>query len=628
LNLLDMSKRNAPLNDAITAQITLPEAMLAHCFAASLRIMQARAEDLRAARWFSEDWLRQILTEAAERFGVAFGRWRELYAAANAQRDAADHTIRRSHQHILDRDEVEDAKRQRDEAERQIALLCNSTGKGQSDGNFYPYRYLASEGFLPGYNFPRLPVRAFLASNGTDGTFLARPRFLALTEFGPQNVIYHEGRKFRITRTQLPAGGAQQALWRAKVCNLCGYFHRDADADVCEQCGAQLEGGQARPLPFLFEMATALTRRVDRITCEEEERIREGFTISTHYQFSRDHVGVRRFDAAPAGDPPVQLSYGPAATIWRVNHGWRRAKQEGFALDPRTGVWGRGPDDAGTDPALPDEAGMRQGIKLVVQDTRNVLLVHPIATICADTEAITSLQYALQRGIEAAFQLEGQELNSEILGTGVRRRILFWEASEGGAGVLRRLVEESDALARVAHKALEICHFDPSGGDVPEAQDHTCTRACYRCLLSYSNQPYHAVINRRAIHAMLLELSRAQVTQHGQRAANAASHSSPADSAHNGPGDRDAPALGPAGQRVLEYIRSHGGREPEAILPDILGHRPHLRYGAAAFILCPEPGESVAAMRDDLEDAGKIVLVVRPDAEVGPQLERAGFWKY
>jgi len=32
-------------------------------------------------------------------------------------------------------------------------------------------------------------------------------------------------------------------------------------------------------------------------------------------------------------------------------------------------------------------------------------------------------------------------------------------------------------------------------------------------------------------------------------------------------------------------------------------------------------------MRDDLEDAGKIVLVVRPDAEIGPQLERAGFWK-
>src|SRR2546422_617342 len=83
------------------------------------------------------------------------------------------------------------------------------------------------------------------------------------------------------------------------------------------------------------------------------------------------------------------------------------------------------------------------------------------------------------------------------------------------AGVLRRLVEEPDALARVIRAALEICHFDPSSGDEASQDEHTCARACYRCLLSYSNQPYHAVINRRAIRAILLELSTAQVTQDG-----------------------------------------------------------------------------------------------------------------
>lgn len=625
LNLLDTATPDCRLRAEIETQITLPETALQRCFEASARMLHARADDLRAARWFSDEWLRQTLSDAARSFAASFGRWRELYAAANAQFDAADQIIRRSHQQLLGRDEVEDAKRQRDEAERQIALLCNSGGKGQGDGDFYPYRYLASEGFLPGYNFPRLPVRAFLAANGSDGTFLARPRFLAVAEFGPQNVIYHEGRKFRITRTQLPAGGAQQALWQAKVCNLCGYFHRDANADVCEQCAASLDGGRARLLPLLFEMATALTRRVDRITCEEEERLREGFTITSHYQFSRDHAGVRRFDAAPAGDPPLTLSYSPAATIWRVNHGWRRAKQEGFALDPRTGQWGRGPNDTNADPAQPDESDMRQGIKLVVQDTRNILLVQPIATICADTEAIISLQYALQRGIETAFQLEGQELGSEVLGAGVQRRILFWEASEGGAGVLRQLVEEPDALAQVARAALAICHFDLTGGELA-TEAHTCTRACYRCLLTYNNQPYHAVLNRRAILPILLELSHAHVAPNGPRSIQSSAEGNARASSAGSAGE-DTRALGPAGQRVLEYIRAHGGREPDEIQPEMLGHQPHLRYGTTAFILCPEPGESIAAMRDDLEDAGKIVLVVRPDLEVGPQLERAGFWK-
>lgn len=29
----------------------------------------------------------------------------------------------------------------------------------REEGDFYPYRYLASEELLPGYNFPALPVR-------------------------------------------------------------------------------------------------------------------------------------------------------------------------------------------------------------------------------------------------------------------------------------------------------------------------------------------------------------------------------------------------------------------------------------------------------------------------------------
>ena len=243
--------------------------------------------------------------------------------------------------------------------------------------DFYPYRYLASEGFLPGYNFPRLPVRAFLPVGGDESTFLARPRFLALTEFGPQNIIYHEGRKFRVTRTLLPTGDASKRLLRAKLCRACGYFHQGTDADVCEQCAARLDTAVADTQLSLFEMTTATTQRVERITCEEEERVREGFTLSTHYQFSRDQAGLRKVDAV-VGDASdgFALSYGPAATIWRINHGWRRARQEGFALDLHRGTWGRRPDDdGGGDTEESDGPAMRQGVKLVVQDTRNLLAV-------------------------------------------------------------------------------------------------------------------------------------------------------------------------------------------------------------------------------------------------------------
>jgi hypothetical protein len=70
---------------------------------------------------------------------------------------------------------------------------------GGEGGSVYPYRYLASEGFLPGYNFPRLPLRALIPT-GRDVHVIDRPRFLGLAEFGPRNVIYLEGRKYGIHR--------------------------------------------------------------------------------------------------------------------------------------------------------------------------------------------------------------------------------------------------------------------------------------------------------------------------------------------------------------------------------------------------------------------------------------------
>ena len=60
-----------------------------------------------------------------------------------------------------------------------------------------------------------------------------------------------------------------------------------------------------------------------------------------------------------------------------------------------------------------------------------------------------SFQYALQRGMEEVFQIEESEIASERIGSGKNRSLLFWEASEGGAGVLRRLVEERDCMAEM-----------------------------------------------------------------------------------------------------------------------------------------------------------------------------------
>src|ERR1700757_655154 len=73
-------------------------------------------------------------------------------------------------------------------------------------------------------------------------------------------------------------------------------------------------------------------------------------------------------------------------------------------------------------------------------------------------------RYSLQRGMQLLFQVEQQEIALEQIGEHDNRRLLFWEAAEGGNGIWQRLIEDPNALAKVAEKALDICHFEASTG--------------------------------------------------------------------------------------------------------------------------------------------------------------------
>jgi hypothetical protein len=93
----------------------------------------------------------------------------------------------------------------------QLNLL--QKGSNSNSNDFYTYRYLATEGFLRGYNFPRLPLMAYVpATNDGRGrqTYLQRPRFLALSEFGPRSLVYH-GRAYHVARAMLSLGQNQGA---------------------------------------------------------------------------------------------------------------------------------------------------------------------------------------------------------------------------------------------------------------------------------------------------------------------------------------------------------------------------------------------------------------------------------
>ncbi|MHB2018089.1 MAG: DUF1998 domain-containing protein [Candidatus Xenobia bacterium] len=216
----------------------------------------------------------------------------------------------------------------------------------------------------------------------------------------------------------------------------------------------------------------------------------------------------------------ARLVYGHTATIWRINLGWSRRKiksQYGFVLDIERGFWARNEAAVEAGDAVDDQddpmSRKQQRVIPYVEDRRNCLLLEFGETLTDSDHA--SLLAALKLGIQFEYQIEDNEVAAEPLPSRDKRRsLLFFEAAEGGAGVLRCLVEEPEAFARVARRALEVCHFDPQTGEDrghAHGASEDCEAACYDCLMSYGNQMDHKILDRQGIRDRLLQLTQATV---------------------------------------------------------------------------------------------------------------------
>ncbi len=484
------------------------------------RVIASMQSELAQAPWCTPEWLAYTLNAIPRNFDDACERWRSMYRTALAQQAAQNRIIVDHQRSVEDRRKAEVLRR---EAEMQLKLLLDADSPIQSD--FYSYRYFASEGFLPGYNFPRLPISAYIPGQRSRDEFLSRPRFLAVSEFGPRALIYHEGSRYQIVKASLPlrdiGDSNELPTQKIKLCTLCGYTHlitENDGLDTCERCGGPLDA----PLTSLFRLQQVSTRRRDKINCDEEERMRLGYDVRTTLRFAPDATGGPMSRVAQVktanGQVLLHLTFGPAAHLWRINLGWRRRKPTdppGFFIDMEKGLWARNDLDPNEEDGTEERLGDRV-VRVIpyVDDTRNCLLIEPATPM--EARPLLSLQAALKRAIQIEYQLEDSELATEPLPSQANPRlILLYEAAEGGAGVLRRIVDDPHALGHVARRALELCHFDPKTGEDHKRAPHAredCEAACYDCLMSYSNQYYHDLLDRQRIREILLTLTTATVT--------------------------------------------------------------------------------------------------------------------
>ena len=312
-----------------------------------------------------------------------------------------------------------------------------------------------------------------------------------------------------------------------RICANCGAGHFGDDLSMCHACGTSL--GDAEIVGNVYRIENVATQSAEQITANDEERQRQGFELQTTFEWAiRDQeIDVRAASASDAEGEIVRMAYGTGATITRLNKGLRRRANKkilGFPIDPVSGYWAKSDDEDADEGALDPTASPRQWIVPSVQDRKNALLFQPVGDLLSEV-TLTTVQHAVLRGIEAVFQLEAGEILAEPMPTrDVRKGFLLYEATEGGAGVLTRLVSQETSLATIARRALQVMHLAVGEGPLPDSTSGlsdqpgtACVAGCYRCLMSYYNQPDHESLDRRDedARALLLRLAHSRTVSQG-----------------------------------------------------------------------------------------------------------------
>ena len=464
------------------------------------RVIADFAKDLKGttAAWYSEDWIDRNLADMTNHLDSAMERWRKMYQSARALLSRSTQPIE-SGMLKVGGDDYRRYKRLQDQANRQLNLLRNDQSGYSELSEFYPYRYLASEGFLPGYNFTRLPLRVFVPKGSTAGEYISRPRAIALREFGPRNLIYHNGRKHRIS--QLVTQDAESSLTEARISKRAGYFLMgdQINRETCPFSGLNLgDSANRQHLHHLLEMTESRAEETARITCKEEERISRGYDIESFFHVDGgDFANIRLARARTGNSHLLNLRFIPAARLVSLNKGWRFQKNGGFPMGMTSGNWHSSMPDPD-----PDAREEHRLVKLWTSNLADALYIEPIEALGLDPDGVVTLQHALKRAIESEFRVEPSEIGVSAIGDPACPNILLYEAAEGSLGILSQFVDDLNTFRRIINAAKQVCRFEDEEYKAP---------ASYDDLMSYYNQRDHQRLDRFLIRDALDKLGLAEI---------------------------------------------------------------------------------------------------------------------
>lgn len=482
--LLDLELENYPLRpDLAAAWRTGIERQFAVICEA---VYEAFEREMADFDWFTRTLVERVVRDFVDDLDRAMERWRLEYQRLDIEREGLNR--------ILGREGVDPSlSRRRIIIERKLEEMRNG------EGDWYVYRYLGGEGFLPGYAFP--PQATHLSFDMREDE-LSRSPAIALSEYAPGNFIYYRGERYEVTHGRPKTRDLEPYTERVIICPACSrsYWGAQGTNRAACDCGQSLEAIHPRlgmPLCDMYAIRRA------RITADEEERLRLGYEITTHYSQAGYPL---RYRVLSEDHELFRLTLEKEGQVLLINHGTRNPEGQsvGFTLCRKCNAW-----------LLTDEAIARH-IRNVNQQgdcsqsareedlIHNLWLTHlqhsdlaifdaPLPDMDRPEEFYTTLKNALLRALMVAFQVDESELDAFLLpdpDNPFHSRIIIYETSMGGSGILSSL-NEPDRMNSLIARMRELLHGDK--------ENEGCERACYECLLSFYNQRDHLLMDRNLV---------------------------------------------------------------------------------------------------------------------------------
>jgi hypothetical protein len=411
---------------------------------------------------------------------------------------------------------------------RWTAITNKMSDMREGSREYFTYRYLAGQGFMPNYGFPTNVTLLSLDHRGKrdiEEVSIQRDRAIAVSEYAPGNSIYYRGGRYRVEEARLKLRAGRPVTNRLLICPKCQIYYMDEEIETTGGaciCGTSLQDQQS--ITNAIEMPDQFAIRRQGITSDEEERMRLGYNVSEHY-----HRGpkVSLWNVAQGGNEILSLCYEHNGRILRVNEGTRKAEadnqENGFTLCTACNRWIFGEENVERHLDSNNKAYHCWRNAKEEDIIRNLTLytesLHDVITLdCEPSEDIepenyegfyNTLAQAIIQGLQISMNIDVGEVTTFLLPRNEgRSSILLYESAEGGAGILDSL-QQTGVMHDVVHRAREILHeFD--------SEEDQCERACYGCLCNYYNQSVHEILDRNLVLPFLARLGRSKVVPEEQ----------------------------------------------------------------------------------------------------------------